>query len=57
MHKKEYDDMASEQHQDKSAAKPRKPATDGLSHQPQQPPQVRSPFLNDGPELERDSHC
>jgi hypothetical protein len=49
--------MANERHQDKSAAKPRKPAADGLSHQPRQPPQVRSPLLNDGPELERDSHC
>jgi hypothetical protein len=49
--------MTNERHQDKSAAKPRKPAADGLSHQPRQPPQVRSPLLNDGPELERDSHC
>jgi hypothetical protein len=48
--------MANE-HQDKSAAKPRKPAADGLSHQPPQPPEVRSPLLSDGPELERDSHC
>jgi hypothetical protein len=48
--------MANERHQDKSAAKPRKPA-DGLSDQPRQPPQVRSPLLNDGPELERDSQC
>jgi hypothetical protein len=48
--------MANERHQDKSAAKPRKPA-DGLLHQPRQPPQVRSPLFNDGLELERDSHC
>jgi hypothetical protein len=49
--------MANERHQDESAAKPRKPAADRLSDQPRQPPQVRSPLLNDGPELERDSHC
>ena len=48
--------MDSERHQDKSEADARKPQ-DAQSHQPRQPPQVRSPLLSDGPELERDSHC
>ncbi|WP_187399356.1 hypothetical protein [Bradyrhizobium paxllaeri] len=47
--------MANEQPLDKPAATDRKPARN-QARQPQQP-QVRSPLLNDGPELERDSHC
>jgi len=57
MQQMEHDDMADERRQDKSATNPRKPPADGPSRQPQQPPQVRSPLLDDGPELVRDSHC
>jgi len=57
MQQMEHDDMAREQHQDKSAAKPRKTPADGPLHQTRQPPQIRSPLLGDGLELVRDSHC
>jgi hypothetical protein len=56
MHKKEYDDMASEQPADKPAATGRKPPPDRRPSQPAQP-QIPSPLANDGPELVRDSHC
>lgn len=49
--------MASERHQDKSAATPRKPPANGLPYQPSPPPQIRSPLFGDGLELVRDSHC
>jgi hypothetical protein len=52
----EHDDMAGKQPDDKSSANPRKPPRDGQSRQPEQP-QIQPPLLNDGPELERDSHC
>lgn len=55
MQQMEHDDMASEQHQDKSAENPRKPQ-DRQSRQPEQP-QIQPPLLSDGPELVRDSHC
>jgi hypothetical protein len=56
MQQMEHDDMASDQHQDKSSATGQKPPHDRRPAAPQQP-QIPSPLSNDGLELVRDSHC
>ncbi|NOJ46250.1 hypothetical protein [Bradyrhizobium archetypum] len=48
--------MASEEALDKPAANGREPTRNEHSEQ-SQPPQIQPPLLNEGPELERDSHC
>jgi hypothetical protein len=52
--KLEHDDMASEQDRAKPAETGRKQRREQPSPQP---PHIQPPFLNDGPELVRDSHC
>ena len=47
--------MASERVPEKSTSTASKPARD--PRVPAPPPQVRSPLLNEGPELVRDNHC
>jgi hypothetical protein len=47
--------MPIKQNSDKSNAAVSKPARD--LHSPSTQPPIRSPLLNDGPELLRDSHC
>jgi len=56
MQQMEHDDMAREQHQDKSSATGQKPPRDRRPPALQQP-QIPSPLSNDGLELVRDSHC
>jgi hypothetical protein len=48
--------MPSEQHPEKSKSTASKPSGDRRSPSPQHP-QIRSPLLNDGPELLHDSRC
>jgi hypothetical protein len=52
--KLEHDDMPSEQDRAKPAENVRKQRREQPSPQP---PHIQPPFLNDGPELVRDSHC
>ena len=48
--------MANEEDFDKPAENRREPARNEHAEQ-EQPLQIRPPWLNDGPELMRDTHC
>jgi hypothetical protein len=54
--KLEHDDMASEQSSEKAGNTGREQPRDQRPPSPRQP-HIQPPFLNDGPELVRDSHC